>query len=301
MIHEIGGVNCAAATPLTADGAPDFALFTRHCAALLTEGCHGLAILGTTGEANSFSVAERQALLESALASGIRGDQLLPGTTACNLPETIALTRHAVQAGAKGCLLLPPFYFKGVSTEGLYRFYAGVIEGVADPRLRIILYHIPQTSQVPITHDLIERLMTDFPTTVVGLKDSSGDPANLAAMAERFPRLGVLVGADALMLPLLRMGGAGCITGTANLRAADLRTLWDLWADSARESEVSAAQDSIVAWRKLAVTYPMQSTIKAMLARTRGNLGWLNLRPPLVALNAAECAVVWEAMARLGS
>ncbi len=300
MTHEFGGVNCAAATPIGADGKPDMALFAAHLRALMEEGAHGLAILGTTGEANSFSAAERKSLVEAALAAGIRGNQLLPGTSACNTPETVDLTRHAVQSGAKGCVLLPPFYYKGASDEGLFRFYAQVIERVADDRLRVILYHIPQVSQVPITHNLIERLLTEFPGMVVGIKDSSGDKDNLKIMVERFPALGVLAGADPLLLPLLQMGGAGCITATSNLRSADLAIIWDIWNDPARAAELAAAQDRINAWRNLTNSYVQLPTVKAMLARSRGNLGWLRLRPPLVELNTVQCNAVWAEMARLG-
>jgi 4-hydroxy-tetrahydrodipicolinate synthase len=300
MTHEIGGVNCAAATPIGADGKPDMALFTAHLRALLDEGAHGLAILGTTGEANNFSVAERRSLVEAALAAGIRGDQLLPGTSASNIPETVELTRHAVQSGAKGCVMLPPYYYKGVSDEGLFRFYARVIEGVADSRLRVILYHIPQVSQVPMTHSLIERLLAEFPGVVVGIKDSSGDKDNLKTMVERFPALGVLAGADPLLLPLLQMGGAGCITATSNLRVADLAIIWNIWNDPAKADEVAAVQDRINAWRNLTNSYVQLPTVKAMLARSRGDLGWLRLRPPLVELDAAQCQAVWAEMARLG-
>jgi 4-hydroxy-tetrahydrodipicolinate synthase len=300
MTHQIGGVNCAAATPVGADGAPDLALFTAHCRALLDEGCHGLAILGTTGEANSFAVSERKALLVAALGAGVRGDQLLPGTSACNITETIALTKHAVDHGAKGCVLLPPFYYKGVSTEGLYRFYASVIEGVADDRLRVILYHIPQVTQIPITHDLIARLLADFPGIVVGIKDSSGDKDNMRAMVEMFPALGVLAGADPLLLPLLQMGGAGCITATSNLRSMDLRVIWDNWQNLDRAGDVAKAQDSINGWRTLTNAYVQLPTVKAMLARSRGDRGWLRLRAPLVELTQAEVDTVWAEMARLG-
>lgn len=300
MSHEIHGVNCAAATPVGPDGRPDLRLFAAHLRTLLEEGCHGLAILGTTGEANSFSASERKSLVEAALGAGIAGDRLLPGTSASNIPDTVDLTRHAVEAGAKGCVMLPPFYYKGVSDEGLFRFYASVIEEVGDDRLRVVLYHIPQVSQVPITLDLIDRLMEAFPATVVGIKDSSGDQANLQAMVERFPRLGVLAGADPLLLPLLRMGGAGCITATSNLRSGDLRIIWEAWQDPARGSEVEAAQDRIKAWRTLTNAYVQLPTVKAMLARSRGDLGWLRTRPPLVPLDESRCAAVWDEMARLG-
>jgi 4-hydroxy-tetrahydrodipicolinate synthase len=300
MTAFFGGVNVAVATPVTAAGAPELALFTAHCRALLQEGAHGLAILGTTGEANSFGVAERMALLEAALGAGVRGDQLLPGTSSCNVAETVALTRHAVQAGTRGCVMLPPFYYKGVSDEGLFRFYAEVIEGVGDARLRVILYHIPQVSQVPIGHDLIERLVGAFPGIVVGIKDSSGDAANMAAMVRRFPGFCVLAGADPLLLPLLRAGGAGCITATSNLRPDALRVVFDSWNDPAQDAEVAAAQERIDAWRTLSNAYVQLPTVKAMLARSRGHMGWMNVRPPLLPLSPDDRAAVWAQMERLG-
>ena len=295
-----GGVNCAAATPVLPDGRPDLRLFAAHCRALLTEGAHGLAILGTTGEANSFGAADRMALVDAAVASGIRGDQLLPGTSACNVAETVAMTRHAVQNGARACVLLPPFYYKGASDEGLFRFYAQVIEGVADARLKILLYHIPQVAQVPISHDLIARLLAGFPGLVVGIKDSAGDLANMQAMVERFPGFCVLAGADPLLLPLLQMGGAGCITATSNLRSDALRVVFDGWQDPARADAVAAAQARINDWRTLTNAYVQLPTVKTMLARSRGDLGWLNVRPPLVPLTAGDCDRVWAEMARLG-
>ena len=293
------GVNCAAATPVDSDGALRLDLFSAHCKALLEEGCHGIALLGTTGEANSFSVAERKALLESALEAGIRGDQLLPGTSSCNLSDTIELTRHAVQAGVKACVLLPPFYYKGVSEEGLFRFFANAIEGVAEERLRVILYHIPQVTQVPISHDLIARLRDAFPDVVVGIKDSAGEISNMTAMVERFPGFAVLAGADPLLLPLLQSGGAGCITATSNLRADALRMIWDNWSDPNAQAKIAAAQDRVNDWRTLSNTYVQLPTVKTMLARSRGNEAWRNLRAPFVPLSDDEASVVWAQMEQL--
>ncbi|PKP74783.1 MAG: dihydrodipicolinate synthase family protein [Alphaproteobacteria bacterium HGW-Alphaproteobacteria-6] len=300
MNHAIQGVHCAAATPVTADGAPNLPAFVAHCHALLAEGCHGLALLGTTGEANSFGRDQRIALVEAAIAGGVPAGTLLPGTSAPSVEDTVALTAHAVSAGAKGCLLLPPYYYKEVSDEGLYRFYARVIEGVGDDRLRIVLYHIPQVSLIPISHELIARLMAGFPGIVTGIKDSSGDLANMIAMAARFPGLGVLAGADPLMLPLLRAGGAGCITAAANLRADALRLVWDGWNDPARQDAVAAAQARISDWRALSNSHALLATIKTMLARRHDDPGWLNLMAPLVELTTAERDSVWAAMARLG-
>ncbi len=300
MNHAIQGVHCAAATPVTPDGAPDLKLFAAHCRALLDDGCHGIAMLGTTGEANSFGLSQRMALLDAAIEGGTPAETLLPGTSSPSVADTVALTSHAGKAGAKGCVLLPPYYYKGVSDEGLFRFYSRVIEGIGDDRLKVVLYHIPQVTQVPISHDLIDRLMTTFPGIVRGIKDSAGDLENMKTMCDRFPDLSVLAGADPLMLPLLRMGGAGCITATSNLRSDALRIIWDAWQDPARADEVEAAQARINDWRTLTNAYVQLPTVKTMLARSRRDLGWLNLLPPLVELTDAEREAVWAEMARLG-
>src|SRR3954447_12867218 len=236
------GVFSAALTPLTADLAPDHARFTAHCRRLLEEGCDGIALLGTTGEANSFSTGERQALLEAAVAAAIAPDRLLPGTGVTALTETVALTRHALSLGVATVVMLPPFYYKGVSEDGLFASYAEVVERVADPRLRVVLYHIPQVSAVPITFPVIERLRAAFPGTFAGIKDSSGDFANMTAPGQRFPGLAVLAGPAPLMLPLLRKGGAGCITATSNLVAADLAFVFCHFDEPGRAGEVEAAQ-----------------------------------------------------------
>ena len=300
MKHAIHGVHCAAATPVTPDGRPDLRLFAEHCRLLLEEGCHGIAMLGTTGEANSFGVGERRALLEAAIEGGTPAGALLPGTSTPAVTDTITLSRHAVEAGAKGVVLLPPYYYKGVSDEGLFRFYARVIEGVADDRLRVVLYHIPQVTQIPLGHELIDRLMAAFPGIVCGIKDSFGQLENLQALCERHPDLGVLAGADPLMLPLLKMGGAGCITATSNLRAEALRVVWEGWNDPAEAAEVEAAQERINAWRALTNRYVQLPTVKTMLARRRGDMGWLNLKPPLVELSEGEREDVWNEMKSLG-
>ena len=300
MKHAIHGVHSAAATPVTRDGTPDLKLFGEHCRRLLEDGCHGIAMLGTTGEANSFGVRQRIDLVEAAIAGGTPANALLPGTSTPAVADTIELTRHAVQSGAKGVVMLPPFYYKGVSDEGLFRFYARVIEAVADDRLRIVLYHIPQVSQIPLSHALIGRLLEAFPGIVTGIKDSSGDMNNMRAMCETFPALGVLAGADPLMLPLLRLGGAGCITATSNVRADALRVVWDGWNDPAKTEQVEAAQARIDEWRALSNKYVQLPTIKTMLAKRRGDMAWLNLMPPLVELTEAERADIWAEMDRIG-
>ncbi|WPB83774.1 dihydrodipicolinate synthase family protein [Sediminicoccus rosea] len=282
------GVFSAALTPITAEHVPDHALFVTHCRRLLAEGCDGIAMLGTTGEANSFTSDERRALLEAVVGAGIPAERLLPGTGVAALSETVALTRHALSLGVTTVVMLPPFYYKGVTEDGLFAAYAEVVERLADRRLRIVLYHIPQMSAVPIPFAVIARLRAAFPGTFTGIKDSAGDLAHMEALVEAFPSLAVLAGADPLMLPLLRKGGAGCITATSNIVAADLAFVFRHFADPDRASEVEAAQARIVAMRNRASRFAQMASLKALLADRTAELGWHRLRPPLLPLSPAE-------------
>jgi 4-hydroxy-tetrahydrodipicolinate synthase len=295
----IHGVFCASATPINADGTPDHATFAAHARALLEEGCDGIALLGTTGEANSFSLAQRMALVDKVIEAGVEASRLLPGTSQTNVADTVTLTRHALEAGVAASVLLPPFYYKGVSDEGLFRFYAEVIEGVKSDALRVVLYHIPPIAQVGISLELTQRLLDTFPGIVVGVKDSSGKIESMQAFASAFESFSVLAGADPFMLPLLRSGGAGCITSSSNLIAKHLRVVFDNWFDTTRVTEVDAAQARINAWRDLSNAYVQLPTIKAMLAKRRCHDGWTRVRPPLVDLTADEVAKVWAKMDEL--
>lgn len=278
------GVFSAALTPLDAEFAPDHARFVAHCRHLLDEGCDGIALLGTTGEANSFSAAERIALLEAVVAAGITPQRLLPGTGVAALSETIALTRHALSVGVDTVVMLPPFYYKGVTDDGIFASYSEVVQRIGDARLNVVLYHIPQMSAQPISHALIERLRAAYPSTFTGIKDSSGDFANMTAMVERFPGFSVLVGADPLLLPLLRKGGAGCITATSNLVARDLAYVYKHFRDSDDDAALKAAQARIVKARELVSRFPQMASLKALVAERTGQAGWQRLRPPLESL-----------------
>lgn len=295
----IHGVFCASATPILEDGTPDHATFAIHAQALLDEGCDGIALLGTTGEANSFSIAQRQALLDKVIASGIDPQRLLPGTSQTNVGDTVTLMRHAVDAGVKATVVLPPFYYKGVSDEGLFRFYAEAIEGVGSHDLRVVLYHIPPIAQVGLSVELVGRLLDAFPGIVVGIKDSSGKLESMQQFASSFRDFSVLAGADPFMLPLLRSGGAGCITSSSNLIGRHLRVVFDNWHDASQQDRVDQAQARINAWRDLSNAYVQLPTIKAMLAKRRNHPGWTRVRPPLVALGQAEIDKVQSQMAEL--
>jgi 4-hydroxy-tetrahydrodipicolinate synthase len=296
----ISGIYCASATPVNADLSPDLGAFTAHAKALIADGCDGIALLGTTGEANSFSLTERKTILEAAVGA-VGAARLMPGTGVNALPETIDLTRHALSLGVTRVVMLPPSYYKGVSDEGLFRAYAQVIETVADNRLQVVLYHIPQVSGVPISHDLIERLVAAFPQTVVGIKDSAGKIENMQAMIARFPGFSVLAGADPLLLPLMGMGGAGCITATSNLVADSLATVYRHHADLSRKPDVEAAQARINAFRDLSNSYTQIPAIKAMVAYRHGAALWTRTRPPLVGLSSKELVDLKQRLGAIGA
>lgn len=290
------GVFCAAATPVNDAGEIDTAHFIKHAQKLLADGCHGVALLGTTGEANSFSIAERKAILEAAVKAGIAPSQLMPGTGHCAIPDTIELTLHALSLGVNKVVMLPPFYYKNVSDDGVFSAYARIIDGIADDRLRVILYHIPQMSAVPISFALIERLLAAYPKTVVGIKDSAGDLSNMLALLKTFPGFTVLAGADPLMKPLLEAGGHGCITATSNLIGKQLATVFAHYTDASKTKEVEAAQNHIVAMRNISNKFVQIPSVKALLAHRYGDDAWANVRPPLVKLTMVQRAELAGAM-----
>jgi 4-hydroxy-tetrahydrodipicolinate synthase len=292
MNNNFRGVITAAATPVRADYSADADRLTAHCRQLLKDGCHAIALLGSTGEANSFSVAERINLLEAVVAGGIAPDRLLPGTGVCALPDTVALTRHAMSLGAAAVVMLPPFYYKGISDQGLADSYSHVIEAVNDPRLKIVLYHIPPISQIPIPSTVIETLVARHGEIIAGVKDSGGDLDHMSKLAEAFPRLSIFAGADPLMLAFLGKGGAGCITATSNLAAAELRCIFDNHADPAARAAVDGAQERVTAMRAVCSRFSQIPSIKAMIARRYGDDEWNRLRHPLVALSSDQCKLI---------
>jgi 4-hydroxy-tetrahydrodipicolinate synthase len=283
------GVFAAVLTPMRADLSVDRAAFAQHCRRLLDAGCHGLGIFGTTGEANSLSVAERIDAWEALVADGIPAETLLPGTGACALPDAVELSRAALALGAPGVLALPPFYYKGVSDDGLFRFFAELIERVGDDRLRVFLYHIPPQTVIGFSPELIGRLLDAYPGTIAGTKDSAGDAARIEAICKQFPQLAVFAGTEALLLDTLRWGGAGCISATVNVTAQLSRAVYDLWAAG---EDADAAQARLTERRRFLERFPVIPGLKAIMRAQTGDDVWLNLRPPLDALDEAGTAAL---------
>lgn len=285
--NRLSGVLSPVVTPFDADLRPNGAKLVRQCQWLL-ENDVGLAVFGTNSEANSLSLVEKRQLLDDLGAAGIPAARMMPGTGACALSDSVELTRHAVEMGCGGVLMLPPFYYKGVSDEGLYRNFAEVIERIGDDRLRIYVYHIPPVAQVPITLTLIERLLKDFPGTIAGVKDSSGDWSNTKAMLDQFQPEGfdVFAGSESFLLDTLRAGGAGCISATANVNPAAIAKLAATWQDD----DADRQQAGLNAIRDIFQTYVMIPALKAAVAHYGGDEQWAALRPPLVELDAAARA-----------
>lgn len=281
---RLSGVLCPVVTPFNEDLGPDPDRLIRQCRWLLSQDV-GLAVFGTTGEGNSLSVGEKIALLDRLADAGIDMSRLMPGTGCCALGDTVRLTRHAVDLGCAGVLMLPPFYYKTVSDDGLYASYAGVIERVASDRLRVYLYHIPPIAQVGLSLGLVERLVKRYPETVVGIKDSSGDWDNTRALLERrWDDFRVFAGSEAFLLRTLQQGGAGCISATANINAAAMHRLFTTW----RGGQAIAEQERLDTLRRIVQGYPMIPALKAILATHGDDAAWATVRPPLVVLGSEQ-------------
>ena len=280
------GVFSPVVTPFRKDLSPDADRLVRHCRWLLSNNV-GLAVFGTNSEANSMSVGEKLELLDHLVVSGIDPDRMMPGTGCCALTDTVALTKAATTYGCRGVLMLPPFYYKGVSDEGLFRSYAEVIERVGN-KVRIYLYNIPPVSQIPLSVALIARLIEKYPDNVVGIKDSSGDWNNTKAYLDNFASAGfeVFPGAETFLLQGLRNGGFGCISATANVNPGPIARLMEN-CESPTADEEQAKLDIV---RKIFASYPMIPALKAAVAHYGDDSTWTTVRPPLVELTDAQKA-----------
>jgi 4-hydroxy-tetrahydrodipicolinate synthase len=254
----------------------------------MAEGCTGLAPFGTTSDANSLGLDERMEMLEELVDEGIEPATLMPGTGTCSLADTVVLTRHALDLECGGVLMLPPFYYKGPSEEGLFRYFAQVIEGVGDDKLRLYLYHIPPVAQVPITLGLIERLRKAYPDTVAGIKDSSGDWANTKAVLDAFGASGfdVFPGSETFLLAAMRAGAVGCNSATANINPGPIARLHATW----QAADADRQQQGLDEIRTIMQSYVMIPALKAAIAHWGDDAAWATVRPPLVPLTEVQAA-----------
>jgi 4-hydroxy-tetrahydrodipicolinate synthase len=275
------GVFAAVLTPLDRALEPDVPAFVAHCRWLLEQGCDGLVPIGTTGEANSLSVRQRMGLIAALQKSGIPMTRFIIGTGSCALADAVELTRAATAAGAAGVLVVPPFYYKQPSEDGLARFYSELIERTGVSGLRLYLYHFPQLSTVPITPGLIRRLLAAYPATVVGLKDSSGEWSYSANLLKEFPGFGVFSGSEGFLLANLRAGGVGCISANVNVLAPLAHRVYVAWRDGRGDEP----QKDLDAARAVLDKYPLPAAVKHVMSAITGNPAWNQILPPNQALS----------------
>src|SRR5438876_583298 len=314
MSHRIGGVLAPVVTPFKADLAPDSQRFIAHCKWLLSQNC-GLAVFGTNSEANSLSMEERAMLLDELVAAGVDPSRMMPGTGCCSIMETVKLTKQAVGNGCAGVLMLPPFYYKDVGEDGLYRYFSEVVQRVGDARLKIYLYHIPPVAVVGITTGLVERLLKAYPNTIAGMKDSSCDWNNTKTFLDAFgvrARHGdsvtgraastagaartfdVFVGSESFLLANMRSGGVGTISATANVNPAAIHKVYAevrsrTGGNSAGRADLDEQQAKLNLVRDLfGKKYPMISALKQAIATYANDPAWRTVRPPLVELTAEQ-------------
>ena len=321
MTERIRGVLAPVVTPFKADLSPDGQRFIGHCKWLLSQNC-GLAVFGTTSEAHSLAAEERSTLLDALVAAGVDPARMMPGTGCCSITETVKLTAQAVKHGCAGVLMLPPFYYKGVSEEGLYRYFSEVVQRVGDARLKIYLYHIPPVAVVGITTGLVERLLAAYPGAIAGMKDSSGDWNNTKTFLDAFAvrarhgdsatgrtvsvdarrssdlemdtqiSFDVFVGSESFLLANMRNGGAGTISATANVNPAAIHNLYVGHRDGkltvsptdleGRQAKLNVVRDAFGS------KYPMIAALKQGIAIYANDPAWANVRPPLVELTAEQ-------------
>jgi 4-hydroxy-tetrahydrodipicolinate synthase len=298
---RIRGVLAPVVTPFKADLSPDRDRFIRHCQWLLSQNC-GLAVFGTNSEANSMSTEERMKLLDTLVTAGIDPSRMMPGTGCCSITETVELTAHAVKHGCAGVLMLPPFYYKNVSEEGLYRYFSEAVQRVGDTRLKIYLYHIPPVAIVGVTPKLVERLLKAYPNAIAGMKDSSGDWNNTKTLLDAFASDGfdVFVGSESFLLANMRNGGVGTISATANVNPAAIHKLYSEWNTA---DDVDQQQSKLNVVREVFISRKFPSMIAALkqaIALYQNDPEWSRVRPSLVELTTGEAKLLATDLKAIG-
>ena len=272
------GVITAALTPMREDLSADLDKLVRHCQWLIDRGSNGLAILGTTGEAASFSLQEKIDLLQGIANSSLPLSSTMVGTGHSAFTDTIALTKEALSLGMRHVLLLPPFYYKQVDDKGLEKYFDVVLEKINDPDLRIYLYHIPQLTGISFSISLIEQLIKKYPEQIVGMKDSGGDFTHMQLICHEFPNFLLYAGTEKFLWPTLQAGGSGCISATANVTSAEAAAVFQSWLTSDQEGEKK--QERLSQIRTAFEGQPFAAVLKQYLAMHQKDMNWLNIRPP---------------------
>ena len=274
------GVYAASLTPLKNNLAVNFDKLSYHCESLIDHGCNGVVLMGTTGEANSFDLPERQSILETVLESTLEPHQVMVGTGCCSLSETVALTKHALEHNVNHVLVLPPFYYRSVDDDGLFRYFDELINRCNHPDLKIFLYHFPRMTGLPFSHGLIEKLLKLFPDVITGIKDSSGDWDNMTQLRDKFPDLRVFTGSEVFLLDILKRGGSGTVSASVNVNHKCAVEVFR----HAGNTNGEYLQEKLTSIRRAIEKYPVIPVLKLIMSQTENDEEWLNIRPPLMPL-----------------
>ena len=289
------GIYAAALTPQNKNLDADVDLLYTHIKWLLSNGCHGVAIFGTTGEFASFGISERMDVLNAISNTDLPKNRILVGTGCTALTDTVKLSRHAIDNGFFNILVLPPFYYKSISNKGLFVYFDEIIRQIGDNRLRLYLYNFPKMTGMNIDYDLITHLHALYPKIVIGIKDSSGDLNNMITLCQQFEDFRVFAGTEVLLYDLLKAGGAGCISATANITSQLCSAIYTHW----KSKDVSALQKHLSVVRMEIEKYPLIPALKAIMAELSSNKNWLYVRPPHKNLQENEADKLIEILKKL--
>ncbi len=294
------GIWPALLTPLNADLGINHGKFADHCKSLLARGCKGVTAFGTTGEGPSFSVAERKEAIDQLIANGIPAGQIMVSTSCSALPETLDITRHALAAGVHGCLMLPPFFLKGVSDQGIidsYRWVMDQLDAAEREKIRLYLYHIPQVTGVPLSHHVIATLKKLYPKAVVGIKDSACSTEHSVGLANAFMKdMTVYVGYEPDLPEMGKRGSTGAISGLANFLPRVVNRL----VTQPTAAETPAERERILKLLDILKPYSLMPALKGIMAMVDEDPAWLRVRAPLVALTADEYKALEKAIGAFG-
>ena len=298
MNRPLNGVYTASLTPLTASFEPNLPALVRHAQWLLESGSDGVALLGSTGEANSLTLEQRLSIIEQT-ARELPPDRLMLGTGSCALQDSVRLTKASVDAGVFSVLVIPPFYYKPQSDESVLRFYSELISSVDEPRLRIIFYNFPKLSGYNFSVKILQELKQRFGDIAAGIKDSSGEWKNMLGIVQNIPDFMVYTGTETLLLDILKKGGAGCITATANLIAPECQRVYQAWKNN-KQKVAEQAQINLTDLRKTLENYPLVSELKSLFAAHTNAEEWENMLPPFAPILDKQVEELTEQIKGLG-
>ena len=298
MNRPLNGVYTASLTPLTASFEPNIPALVRHAQWLLESGSDGVALLGSTGEANSLTLEQRLSIIEQT-ARELPPDRLMLGTGSCALQDSVRLTKASVDAGVFSVLVIPPFYYKPQSDESVLRFYSELISSVDEPRLRIIFYNFPKLSGYNFSVKILQELKQRFGDIAAGTKDSSGEWKNMLGIVQNIPDFMVYTGTETLLLDILKKGGAGCITATANLIAPECQRVYQAWKNN-KQKVAEQAQMNLTDLRKTLENYPLVSELKSLFAAHTNAEEWENMLPPFAPILDKQVEELTEQIKGLG-